>query len=285
MITWLENDLALNTNKDWIIAYWHQSPYSRGTHTETNSTWSYVDGLIMRTIRDEIVPILEASGVDLVLSGHSHSYERSYFIHGNYGTNGPFPPDSTLVDGSTGSASAGTPYIKLSSGIHANKGTVYAVVGSSSKTGNLSSDYQLDHPLMCKGAYELGSLVLEVEDNLLSGYFIDTAGALFDDFSIIKGGGNNTPEDSSVSINNLKIFPNPFSDNLTISYDLLTNDMVSIILINMKGQTVYRLLNKRIGPGRHYIELDATKARLSPGNYILEFKTKKRLLTQLTIKL
>ena len=72
---------------------------------------------------------------------------------------------------------------------------------------------------------------------------------------------------------------------LTISYDLLTNDMVSIILINMKGQTVYRLLNKRIGPGRHYIELDATKARLSPGNYILEFKTKKRLLTQLTIKL
>lgn len=33
----------------------------------------------MRDMRENIVPILEAHGVDLVLTGHSHSYERSSF--------------------------------------------------------------------------------------------------------------------------------------------------------------------------------------------------------------
>jgi len=228
---------------------------------------------------------LEAGGVDLVLSGHSHSYERSYFIHGNYGSTGPFPPDSTLVDGSTGSATASTPYIKLSTGIHANKGTVYAVVGSSSKTGNLGSDYQLDHPLMCKGAYELGSMVLEVEDNLLTGYFIDTAGAIFDDFSIIKGGPAKLQENLVASINNLNIYPNPFEDKLTISYDQLTNDRVSISIINLQGQTVGSILPENYSPGTHYIETDAKQMGLKPGNYIIQFKSKKKLLIQKTIKL
>ena len=30
------------------------------------------------------MPILEQYGVDLVLTGHSHSYERSYLIDGHY---------------------------------------------------------------------------------------------------------------------------------------------------------------------------------------------------------
>ena len=31
MLTWLANDLA-TTTQDWIIAYWHHPPYSKGTH-------------------------------------------------------------------------------------------------------------------------------------------------------------------------------------------------------------------------------------------------------------
>jgi len=285
MVTWLENDLAANTNKDWIIAYWHQPPYSRGTHTETNSAWSYVDGLIMRTMRDEIVPILEAGGVDLVLSGHSHSYERSFYVHGNYGSSSPYAPDSTMVDGSTGSAVAGTPYIKLSSGIHANKGTVYSVVGSSSKTGNLSSDYQLDHPLMCKGAYELGSLVLEVEDNTLTGFFIDTTGNVFDDFSIIKGGTAGHNDDFKASIVNLSIHPNPFTNKIIVSYDQLINAKITINIVNMQGQIVGGVLPNNHNPGKHYLETDTGQLGIKPGNYIIQVKSNHQLLNQWTIKL
>jgi 3',5'-cyclic AMP phosphodiesterase CpdA len=78
MLTWLENDLAA-TDKQWIIAYWHHPPYSKGSHDSDLETWS----IEMRT---NVLPILEAHGVDLVLTGHSHSYERSYLLNGHYGS-------------------------------------------------------------------------------------------------------------------------------------------------------------------------------------------------------
>src|SRR5204863_3493213 len=31
MMTWLKNDVA-STTKNWIIAYWHHPPYSKGSH-------------------------------------------------------------------------------------------------------------------------------------------------------------------------------------------------------------------------------------------------------------
>ena len=81
-MTWLQNDLAANS-KDWLIAFWHHPPYTKGTHdsdTDLNAT----------EIRQYILPILENYGVDLVLSGHSHTYERSYLIDGHYGQSGTF---------------------------------------------------------------------------------------------------------------------------------------------------------------------------------------------------
>ena len=72
MLTWLRQDLA-STRQRWIIAYWHHSPYSKGTHDSDTS-------LEMTEMRQAALPILEAANVDLVLSGHSHTYERSFLI-------------------------------------------------------------------------------------------------------------------------------------------------------------------------------------------------------------
>jgi len=189
MLTWLQNDLAANTNKDWIIAYLHATPYSEGTHSE-NYTGAdpikKIDGSVMRAVRDDIVPILESYGVDVFLAGHSHCYERSYLMYGNYGSESSFTPDSTILSSTSGSASDGTPYVKYTNGPDANKGTVYSVIGCSAKIGDLGSDAQLDHPLHYTGAYELGSMVLEINDNRLDAYFIDTTGNVFDEFTIIK---------------------------------------------------------------------------------------------------
>ncbi len=196
MLTWLENDLAANTNKDWIIAYLHATPYSRGTHTESysgNDITKIIDGSVMRSVRDYIVPILENYGADVVLGGHSHVYERSYLIYGNYEAGGTYPPDSTVVNAGSGIASQCAAYAKSSTGANPNRGTVYCVIGCSAKTGSLGSDYQLDHELHFKAAYELGSMVIEVNDNRLDGYFIDTTGSVFDEFTIIKDGTINNP--------------------------------------------------------------------------------------------
>ena len=36
-------------------------------------------------MRANLLPIMEAGGVDLCLTGHSHSYERSFLLDGHYG--------------------------------------------------------------------------------------------------------------------------------------------------------------------------------------------------------
>ncbi len=69
MMSWLTQDLAATT-KEWIIAFRHYPPYSKGSHD------SDTESPLIQT-RENALPILEAAGVDLVLSGHGHSYERS----------------------------------------------------------------------------------------------------------------------------------------------------------------------------------------------------------------
>ena len=66
-----------------MIAFCHHPPYTKGSHD------SDADIELME-MRQNALPILEDAGVDLVLSGHSHSYERSFLIDGHYGTSSTF---------------------------------------------------------------------------------------------------------------------------------------------------------------------------------------------------
>jgi hypothetical protein len=101
MLTWLQNDLA-STPQKWIVAFWHHPPYSKGSHD------SDVD-IEMREMRQNALPILEAGGVDLVLTGHSHSYERSYLLDGHYGLSTTLQP-SMIKNGGSGNPSGTGPY-------------------------------------------------------------------------------------------------------------------------------------------------------------------------------
>ena len=79
MCNWLREDLAANTNQ-WLIAYFHHPPYSKGSH-DSDLPWEFE----LVEMRENVNPILESYGVDLVLAGHSHSYERSFLLSGHYG--------------------------------------------------------------------------------------------------------------------------------------------------------------------------------------------------------
>lgn len=68
MLGWLANDLEESADAEWKIAFMHHPPYSSGSHGNTN--W----------LLEIIVPMLEDAGVDLVLAGHDHQYERSHEI-------------------------------------------------------------------------------------------------------------------------------------------------------------------------------------------------------------
>lgn len=175
MLTWLEQDLAA-TDKDWIIAYWHHPPYSFGTHD------SDVERELIE-MRQQAVPILESHGVDLVLCGHSHNYERSFLLNGHYGFSTDLSPANILNDG-FGRTDSGGAYEKPAGGIGAGRGTVYTVCGCSGEGGE---HHPRLHPAMRLAQGGFGSMILEIEGLRLDAKFLTDTGDMADWFSMVKG--------------------------------------------------------------------------------------------------
>jgi hypothetical protein len=194
MLTWLRNDLAA-THQDWIIAYWHHPPYSNGSH-DSDTEIQLVE------MRANVLPILEAAGVDLVLSGHSHSYERSYLIHGHYGISTTLASDM-ILDRGDGRLNGSGPYIKAPNGTTAGRGAVYIVAGSASST----SGGALNYPAMFKSLNTLGSVILDVDGQRLDAKFLDDMGRVQDSLSIVKS------TQASQATADARVYPVPFRPN------------------------------------------------------------------------
>ena len=73
MLNWVDADLAA-TGKFWKIAFFHHPPYPTGFHR---------DDPLCALARRDLAPLLERRGVQLVLSGHEHGYERSFPLRGD----------------------------------------------------------------------------------------------------------------------------------------------------------------------------------------------------------
>jgi hypothetical protein len=176
MLTWLANDLAA-THKQWIIAYWHHPPYSKGSH-DSDQLWETE----LLEMRANVLPILESYGVDLVLSGHSHSYERSYLLNGHYGYSDTLISSMVLNAGDGREDGTGA-YTKPDIMGIAHEGAVYVVAGSSAFT---DSGNPLDHRAMFIGLATVGSLILEINGGRLDARFLDRYGAVQDHFTLSK---------------------------------------------------------------------------------------------------
>ena len=129
-------------------------------------------------MRENILPMLETAGVDIVLSGHSHMYERSYLMDCAYGKSEEFTVANIV---SSGVDNKHQRYIKPLKNKD-NKGAIYVVAGSSSKVDQGS----LDHPAHHVGLAEAGSVVIDVDENKLVMRFINNSGRISDEFSIEK---------------------------------------------------------------------------------------------------
>ena len=178
MLSWLRADLA-NTTADWVIAFWHHPPYSKGSHDSDNPFDS--EGRL-KEMRENVLPILESFGVDLVLAGHSHSYERSFLLDGHHGLSTTLTPQMKL-DAGDGRVAGDGSYAKRTRGVAAHEGAVYVVAGSSGWLGGGT----LDHPAMVTSLNTLGSLVLDIAGDRLDARFLDDAGRVQDAFTVQKG--------------------------------------------------------------------------------------------------
>ena len=177
MAQWLKADLAATT-RDWIIAFFHHPPYSKGTH-DSDREGRLVD------MRQNFLPILEAGGVDVVLTGHSHVYERSFFVDGHYGKSADFDPALHVKQPGNGRAEGDGVYRKPR-GRAPHAGEVSVVSGSAGSAGSKTKPPALDHRAMCVSFNELGSVVLDIDGLRLDLTFINERAEKRDGFAIEK---------------------------------------------------------------------------------------------------
>lgn len=180
MWSWLETDLQQNTN-DWIFVIVHQGPYTKGSHNSDTETEHI-------KVRENFLPLLERYGVDLMMSGHSHSYERSKLVKGHFGLSGTYSSATHDIDGGFGrmpgfgSLTNDCPYQKVTTGSTAGDGAVYITAGSSSKVGGGS----VNHPVMKVNYLTYGSCYVEFEENRMDLYYLEEDGDIADYFTLFK---------------------------------------------------------------------------------------------------
>lgn len=262
---WLEQDLQ-NTTADWIITFFHQPAYSKGSHDSDDF------GSRPMLMRQNVTPILEDYGVDMILNGHSHSYERSYLINGHYGTSDTWDPSTMLIDGTSGNPNDGNGYQKYYDGDDPNLGAVYAVVGCSGQKG--SGNSPLNHPVMYMSTEDYhGSMVIDVDGWELNAKFIDTTGAVLDEFVILKSSSPSYVAEYDEAVKVLmNVFPNPFKEDFNIQFELQKPETVSIRIMDVKGNIIQRFSAIDYGVGKHEVNYFPTTIP-TDGIFLVELQT------------
>ncbi|MFP2905973.1 metallophosphoesterase, partial [Pyxidicoccus sp. 3LFB2] len=150
-LAWLQQDLAAS-RAHWKVVYLHHPLWSSGKYG------SYVP------LRQQLAPILEAGGVDLVFAGHEHDYERTRPMRGD-------------AEAASGTA----------------RGITYAVVGSG---GASLRPFTTAKPAwsVVRDAENNGFLEVSVQADTLSAQMVTPSGKVLDSFSLTKP----LPPDSSL---------------------------------------------------------------------------------------
>ncbi len=74
-LDWVDRDLAQarSSGVNWLILYCHEPPFTVGTYGDPPDAEN-----TQRIMRLMIPPLADKYGIDLVLSGHDHNYQRSH---------------------------------------------------------------------------------------------------------------------------------------------------------------------------------------------------------------
>lgn len=241
MYNWLFNDLKNNRLK-WTIVYFHHPPYSKGTH-DSDTEQELLD------MRHNIVPLLEAYNVDLVLCGHSHNYERSFFMKGHFGQESDFNlaayPQGNVIQQGPG------PFIKSTLQPH---GTVYVVNGSGSKVSSWMHPGYPHNAMVKSIENKSGSMLLEMEGDTMTCTFVQSDGIIGDDFQLVKK-NRITPIEKS-SINNFTVYENE-EGGITIKFRNLPpeEDSIELFVTDVSGKQIYRKEHKISGADSKDIKL------------------------------
>jgi hypothetical protein len=180
---WLKKDLEKN-KQGWLIACMHQPLHSGGYHPTDDDQSS-----LQR--RKEWLTVLEDNGVDLILQGHNHVYERSFLVDNIIG-NSTSITGANKINTGLGRADSGIPYIKPA-GCVPHKGTIFLTC-TGGGVANSSKYYPVPYsfiPVRFPGSDYEGSVVIDINGNKMDVKFLcneeDEKGShIWDYFTILK---------------------------------------------------------------------------------------------------
>jgi hypothetical protein len=166
--SWLAQDLAA-TRQPWKVVFFHHPTWSSGEHGS------------QLKMRREFAPLFEQYGVDLVLTGHDHNYERSKPMKG---------------DGVAPSGTRGIPYLVVGSGGASLRSFPGSQPSWSAFRDNVNAGY----------------LDVVVDGGTLAAKFITASGAVRDSLTLTKTLPAATVQPTSVSSMSLETPPGPVDD-------------------------------------------------------------------------
>jgi hypothetical protein len=180
---WLEKDLE-NNHSEWLIACMHQPFHSGGYHLSDEVETS-------RGRREAWLTLLEDHGVDLILQGHNHVYERSFLVDNLIGKTTTIT-EANKINAGLGREDNGGVYRKPAGNI-SHKGTIFISVPGGG-VANSSKYYPAPvsiYPVVFAGSDYEGSLVIDVNGKKMDVKFIcdeknEKGSHIWDYFSIIK---------------------------------------------------------------------------------------------------
>ena len=140
-----------NSETQWTIVFMHLPMYSSKA----------IDFEFMMDIRNELQPIFDSYGVDLVVSGHKHAYERT----------------SSLMFNNVILGNEKCEYQK-------SDGQVYLTVGTGGHSHSVFDNKESWSIIQNDNDYGFFNLVLSKKQNTLYGEFISNTGKIVDSFKI-----------------------------------------------------------------------------------------------------
>lgn len=89
--------------------------------------------------------------------------------------------------------------------------------------------------------------------------------------------------DETITNNNLKIYPNPFSKHTNIEFNFLKQSKISAVIYDLSGQEVTVLADQIMDSGSHILQWNGTDNRgskLNPGFYFVKLTTSENTVTK-----
>jgi hypothetical protein len=227
---WLKATLAANASKKWKIISFHRPFYTVGPHAgEMDAYWN------------TWFKAFDDYGVDLILTGHDHLYERFKPINRNVSTSSPVANyGSQPTEGRCQVVCGGA-------------GAPLYTAGSSSFLQAFKSDYHY--------------VMFDVTGTTLCGTVYDDSNVSIDNFCINKP--NSAKQEQKQIFYPIKVYPNPVKDSFKVDYSSPNTGDAIISIYDVKGNLV--TTEKTNKPATDFTYTYNGSA-LKPGVYVFEIQ-------------